>query len=318
MFATTREEHRHGQILDLLESERGGIRIEVARVGAELVSLERQRPDGTWARFLWRDGDVSGEGPGWKGHSTVMGYYVHRLLNQQTSYTGDAISGGTHGFLRRAEFPPPEFSSDEGSHLVYHLPHQEIPREAYPRKVDFSLTYRLLEEGVLEVEFAFANHEHERPAHLSFGLHPGFAVACLTSFRLLAPPGRYIRWRAPGDLLNGETDVLEHVGGDLPLDRGKLVESYLFDLREQPHRIFTLVDPASGRQLQLDYTEAPFLTVWSDQIGNFICVEPCWGLPDHHEQRPFEEKAGIQEIPPGQTLSHRIRIQPSLVPVEVG
>jgi galactose mutarotase-like enzyme len=38
--------------------------------------------------------------------------------------------------------------------------------------------------------------------------------------------------------------------------------------------------------------------LWSD--GNpFICIEPCWGLPDHHEQRPFEQKLGIQVIPAG-------------------
>jgi hypothetical protein len=30
-------------------------------------------------------------------------------------------------------------------------------------------------------------------------------------------------------------------------------------------------------------------SLWSDG-GPFLCVEPCWGLTDHHEQRAFEDK----------------------------
>jgi galactose mutarotase-like enzyme len=47
--------------------------------------------------------------------------------------------------------------------------------------------------------------------------------------------------------------------------------------------------------------QCPYLTLWSD--GNaFVCIEPCWGLPDHQEQRPFENKLGIQIVPPRGTL----------------
>lgn len=313
MFATTREENRHGKVLDLLESERGGIRIETARIGAELVSLERQRPDGSWVRFLWRDGDLSGDGPGWKNHCTVMGYYVHRLLDQRSEYAGEPVEGGTHGFLRHADFPPPEFSSEAGSHLVYHLPYKEIPRGAYPRKVDFTLTYLLTTEGWLEVEFAFRNREHDRPAHVSFGLHPGFAVGSLSSFILLAPPGEYIRHLAPGNFLSGETQVVHHEGGPFHIHRAELPDSFIYEITGVQGREFTLIDPASGRQVTMDYSEAPYLTLWSDG-SKFVCVEPCWGLPDHREQRPFEEKAGLEVIEPGGTLKRKIRIHPNLVP----
>ena len=65
--------------------------------------------------------------------------------------------------------------------------------------------------------------------------------------------------------------------------------------------MFTLVDPAGGRRVELVCPEAPYLTLWSDGHA-FICVEPCWGLPDAVHQLPFEDKLGIQEIPPGGTL----------------
>jgi hypothetical protein len=61
----------------------------------------------------------------------------------------------------------------------------------------------------------------------------------------------------------------------------------------------------------LDFTDTPYFTLWSDG-GPMICIEPCWGLPDHHVQRPFEEKLGIQVIPPRGTLRKSFSIKPIL------
>jgi galactose mutarotase-like enzyme len=86
----------------------------------------------------------------------------------------------------------------------------------------------------------------------------------------------------------------------MPFDKAALPGSYLLELSGVPQRIFTLRDPASGRVLDLDFSEPPYCTLWSE--GAFICIEPCWGLPDSNPQKPFEEKDGIQRIPPLGTL----------------
>ena len=70
----------------------------------------------------------------------------------------------------------------------------------------------------------------------------------------------------------------------------------------------TLEDPVGHRRVTVDLSECPYLTLWSDGGGTMVCVEPCWGLPDHHEQRPFEQKLGIQEIPPGGTLQRSFTV----------
>jgi hypothetical protein len=49
--------------------------------------------------------------------------------------------------------------------------------------------------------------------------------------------------------------------------------------------------------------------LWSDG-GAFLCIEPCWGLTDHHEQRAFEKKEGIQTIPAGGELIAQFNIAP--------
>ncbi len=50
------------------------------------------------------------------------------------------------------------------------------------------------------------------------------------------------------------------------------------------------------------------MTVWSDG-GPFLCLEPCWGLT---EQRPFQDKKGIQTIAPGDALRAAITMTPQL------
>ena len=72
---------------------------------------------------------------------------------------------------------------------------------------------------------------------------------------------------------------------------------------------FSYVDPPSGRWVTLDLTGVPCVTLWSDG-GPFLCVEPCWGLTDHHEQRAFEKKQGIQTIPPAGELRASFSMTP--------
>jgi len=303
VLATT---ERNGHTLDLLTVN--DLRIEVSRLGAELVSLARCNPAGQWTGYLVRDGDVGKNPHGWNNHSTVMGYYVHRILNEKTFYHGHEVRGGTHSFLRHKIFPVPTVG--EGS-LTYHFSGEDRGVGEYPYRVDFSLTYAL-RDGVLHISFHFANRENFA-THVSFGLHPGFGVTDLATMRVVLPAGRYTRHLAPGNFLNGETEIIDFPGGPMPFPVAELPGSFLLDLAEVPDRIFTLEDPATGRKTTLDYSEVPYLTLWSDgnAINPFICIEPCWGLPDHHVQRPFEEKTGIQLIPPLVMLERSFTICPS-------
>jgi len=87
--------------------------------------------------------------------------------------------------------------------------------------------------------------------------------------------------------------------------------SYILELVEVRRREFSYVDPPSGRWVVLDLAGVPYLTLWSDG-GPFLCIEPCWGLTDDHEQRAFEDKQGIQTIPPGGKLRASFSMNPQL------
>ncbi len=242
-----------------------------------------------------------------------MGYFLHRLKDEHSLYRGREIRGGTHSFLRHKLFADvsADLGAGEGASLTYRISPNEIAPEEYPLKVSLALTYTLRGEE-LEVRFHFQNHEPELAAHLEFGLHPGFAATSFDTFQFEMPAGRYRRWFSPGNYLTGETATIDHAGGEMPFDRAALPGSYILEFVDVPDRTFVYRDPPSGRRVTLDCAEVPYLTLWSDG-GPFLCIEPCWGLTDRHEQRAFEDKDGIQQIAPGGELiaGFTIRAQPS-------
>ena len=299
-YATTA---RAGQTLDVLTDDHSGTRLTINRLGAAPVGFERRHKDGVWTGFLWRDGDLSAPASGWNGHCTVMGYYLHRLLDERTTYRGHEIRGGTHSFLRHKTFPDPKFQVDADGHasLTYTMTPDGYEAHEYPYRVTLHLTYTLDPDGAWRTRFRFESGEPDVSTHVSFGIHPGFAVGSLAAAQIILPPGRYRRHLAPGNFLSGETTEHAHPGGPFPFDKARLVDSYLLEPLDTAGRVFSVNDPAGGRRVELDAAEAPYVTVWSDG-HDFVCVEPCWGLPDAHRQVPFEQKAGVQEIPPGGTL----------------
>ncbi len=295
------EEDRDGEHLDVLIDEENGLRIVVSRLGAELISLARVNEAGEWTGFLYRDNDLSAPPQGWANHATVMGYYLHRLKDGRSLYRGREIKGGNHGFLRSKTWRFVGTSlQGSGASLQYSITPKDFSEDEYPLKVSVNLTYKI-DANKVGVLFEFRNEEPELDAHVSFGLHPGFAATSFESFRLQMPRGLYRRHFSPGNYLSGETRDIEFAGGEMPFAKSELPGSVILELLDVPRPRFSYVDPPSGRWVILDLTSVPYLTLWSDG-GPFLCIEPCWGLTDHHQQRAFENKEGIQIIAPGELL----------------
>ena len=302
-------EERAGKTVDVLTDHASGTRLVVARLGAEPVSLARQGANGVWTGFLYRDGDLTKNPDGWNNHATVMGYYVHRLKDEYTVYRGHPVRGGTHSFVRHKTFPAPEV---KGHSLTYTMSPGGYGPEEYPYRLQMKLTYTLEANGVLLVRFDFSNQEPDKSVHVSFGLHPGFAVGSLAAAEVILPAGTYRRHLAPGNFLSGETVDIQHPGGPMPFSKAELPDSFLLEPIGLDDKTFTLVDPAGGRRVVLDSPEAPYLTLWSDG-HDFVCMEPCWGLPDAADQVPFEQKLGIQEIAAGAMLEQEFTIRATLL-----
>jgi galactose mutarotase-like enzyme len=304
------EELRGDRVIDVLTDEENGLRLTVSRLGAELISLARRNQAGEWIGFLYRDNDITPPAKGWANHATVMGYYLHRLKDGHGFYRGHEIKGGTHSFLRSKTWHVIESNSGQDTSLTYRITPQDFSATDYPLKVSVDLKYEINGDSVI-VAFRFKNDEPDLTAHIEFGLHPGFVATSFESFRFHMPAGKYRRHFSPGNYLSGETEEINFPGGEMPFPREQLPGSYILELVDVPSREFVYIDPPSRRELILDLAGVPYLTLWSDG-GPFLCIEPCWGLTDHHEQRAFEDKEGIQKIPPGRELGAQFSLQPRL------
>jgi galactose mutarotase-like enzyme len=310
MKFSRREELRAGRLFDVLTDDDIGLRLVISRLGAELVSLAKRNQAGEWVGFLYRDNDISAPVSGWANHATVMGYYLHRLKDGHSRYRGQEIKGGTHSFLRSKTWHAIHTDGGSESSLGYRITPDDFSTTDYPLRVSVDLTYEIVAESV-RVVFQFKNDEADSTAHVEFGLHPGFAATSFESFYLFMPAGKYRRHFSPDNYLSGETEEIEFAGGGMPFPREQLPGSYILELVDVPNRDFIFADPSSSREVVLDLTGVPYVTLWSDG-GPFLCVEPCWGLTDHHEQRPFEQKEGIQKIPSHGELIAQFMMTPRL------
>jgi len=309
MSFSHREETRGDRLLDVLTDEAAGLRIIVSRLGAELISLARRNEQGSWIGFLYRDDDLSPPAKGWANHATVMGYFLHRLKDGRSRYRGQPIEGGTHSFLRTKVWRRAAADATKGR-LTYRMAPGDFTATEYPLRVSLDLTYEVA-GGAVRVTFRFENEEREKTAHVGFGLHPGFAAQSFESFRLSMPAGVYRRHFSPTNYLSGETEEINFAGGEMPFPRERLPGSYILELVDVPNRTFLYEDPPTGRSVAVDLSGVPYVTLWSDG-GPFLCVEPCWGLTDHDEQRAFEDKAGIQTIAPGAILERSFVMAPQV------
>jgi galactose mutarotase-like enzyme len=307
-----REDKRENRLLDILTDEENGQRLVISRLGAELVSLACRNQAGEWVGFLYRDNEIDAPEKGWANHATVMGYYLHRLKDGRSLYRGQEIKGGTHSFLRSKVGRLVESKIDNDA-LTYRIAPGDFSKTEYPLRVALNLTYKIDNDKV-SVVFDFKNEEPKSSAHVAFGLHPGFAATSFDSFRFQMPAGRYRRHFSPDNYLSGETKEIDFGGGEMPFPKKELSGSFILELLDVPKRDFVYVDPPSGRSVNIDLTGVPYLTLWSDG-GPFLCVEPCWGLTDHHQQRAFEDKEGIQEIAAGGELRAAFTMQPRLAPL---
>jgi len=302
---------KEGQTIDVMTDDTAGMRMMVCRKGAELISLAKRNSKGEWIGFLNRDGDISpSTSTSWGGHSTVMGYYIHRLKEERTTYCGHEIKGGTHGFIRHKLFSAPKASEETGV-LKYSVPYQEIDPKDYPFKLSMDLTYRIHGEK-LYVQFYFTNQEMQRAAHVSFGLHPGFSVSSVDATKILFPGGSFVRYAAPGNFLSGDKQYIEIPKGEFPFSKSELPNTFILEFKKVSTPVVILEDAAANKRIEVDLQGVPYFSLWSNG-SNFICVEPHWGLPDHHLQRPFENKEGIQVVGPRGNMNKIFSITPSFI-----
>ena len=271
------------------------LRVGIADAGAELVSV-RDRDSG--AERIW-----TADPAVWNRHAPILFPFVGRVTDGKYRALGREYSMKTqHGFARDLDFRCTEASADAVEHR---LCSSEWTRALYPW--DFCLTVRHSVDAarprVLRVEWTVEN-TGEGTMLYSIGAHPGFLPPegagkedCSLVF-----PGRetleYYPVNAAGFALPEQARTLTLTDGAARY-RADIPDTWIFD--GQGIDEVSIAAPDGRPWVTLRCPGFPFLAVWANPKGPFICLEPWFGRTDEAGfAGTLEEKKGMERLGRGE------------------
>ncbi len=296
---------------DIINGE--NIRIKVARLGAELISLQTKQ-NGSWVGLLVNDDDTDPQHHYWKRHAPFLFPIVGGLQNDKsTTSDGKLISLPSHGFARISTFSLVDSGSNESSAwLEYSLSFTESTDLKYPWDTTLTIKYTILNsELLLDIT---VNNDSKETMWYQFGWHPGFMapISGDASKRNLAeitvPTGEYILKGITEDCLLTGDDKKLVIDSPLQLSDKELEDTYILDMKSIDNRWLSLYDPESGIKTTVTFDDYPHLGLWALPDSPYICIEPWQGCDDYEKMTPFENKFGIASLDAGQSDKRQISI----------
>ncbi|WP_349897937.1 aldose 1-epimerase family protein [Parafrigoribacterium soli] len=280
------------------ELENDLLGVSVNELGAELSSLR----DSEGRELLWQGGEA------WGRRAPVLFPIVGRLPDDRLTVDGQQYTMTQHGFARDLPFT---VERPHDASLTFTLVDDERTREQFPFPFVLQLRYSL-SGSTLRVSYRLEN-PGEATLHASLGAHPGF------------------RWPLPGaESRNSHTIEFERdepapirrlVGGLLlPQDFSTPVAGNTLALQESLFDadavIFDRVESRSVRYtapgapvITVSFPDFPILGVWSKAPGEFVCIEPWFGMTSPIGfDADFSQKPGQLALEPGESRELTLEI----------
>ena len=288
--------------IHILETE--SLRVSIADAGAELVSvMDKARG----AERIW-----SADPSIWNRHAPILFPFVGRVTDGKYRVSDHEYPMTTqHGFARDLAFTCVEESAVSAEHRLLS---SDRTRTLYPW--DFCLTVRhsldLSRPRVLRVEWRVENRS-DREMLYQIGGHPGFLPPpgekkedCFLVF-----PGKeslcYYPANAAGFALPEQTRTLTLSGGAARY-RSDVPDTWIFDGQHVDE--VAINAPDGTRWVTLRCPAFPFLAVWANPKGPFLCLEPWFGRTDEAGfAGTLEEKQGMERLASGEDRSYAYEIE---------
>lgn len=278
--------------------------ISINEFGAELSSLR----DGAGRELLWQGG------PEWKRRAPVLFPIVGRLPGDRLVTGGRTYRMTQHGFARDQQFRAERLGE---SCIGFTLVDNEETREQFPFAFRLQLRFGLA-GNVLTVEYEL---ENPGPSVLraSLGGHPGFRWPLpgarsraghrivfereeTAPVRRISKKGLLLAEPVPTPVENGVLELRDELFAD---------DAIIFDrLASRSVRYSAPGAPA----IAIAFPDFPLLGVWSKSPGEFVCIEPWFGMttPKGFEG-DYADRPGQLALEPGQSrnLVQTITVEPA-------
>ncbi len=280
------------------------LRVGIADAGAELVSVTDKE---SGAERIW-----SADPSVWNRHAPILFPFVGRVTDGKYRTPGGEYPMKTqHGFARDMDFTCTEAGPCAVEHVLCASEHT---RAVYPW--DFRLTVRHSADAarprVLRVEWTVEN-TGAGTMLFSIGAHPGFLPpeGAAKEDCFLVFPGhdarRYYPVNAAGFALPERERTLALTDGAAPY-QADVPDTWIFD--GQGIDEVRIAAPDGRPWVALHCPGFPFLAVWANPRGPFICLEPWFGRTDEAGfTGTLEEKKGIERLESGGKRSFSYEIE---------
>lgn len=276
--------------------ENDKIRAVINEHGAELSSLIAKN---SGIDYMW-----SGDSKYWARHSPVLFPIEGKLKNDSYRFEGQEYQMTQHGFARDQDFDVVE---KDAQHATFELTQNEETKAKYPFDFRLRLTYSL-EEQELTLGYSVYDPDIKQDLYFALGAHPAFKAPLepgksYTDYELTFSP---LKTRKKIPLRNSLTDPDNEF--DVKEDRLAISrelfkdDALIYDLQEEPTMI-TLQDTKQQHGVCVNTKNAEYVGIWSTypKDGQFVCIEPWWGLADPHDaDGELTHKFAINKLGPHQ------------------
>ena len=219
----------------------------------------------------------------WKRHSPILFPIVGKLKMNRTIIGGRVYEMYQHGFARDMDFEP--ITKLDNFHS-YVLKSNKNTNSKYPYDFELYTTYRL-DENKLTTIYRVINTS---PVNMPFGIggHPAFKI----DLDELQKGNYYLEFEENEDKIH----FLYLVDGLIGIDYAKNIikDKKIIELDSKTfnndaiimkgltsHKI-SLKNKASGKTLlTMDFTDFPYLALWSKPNAPFLCIEPWYSTADN-------------------------------------
>ncbi len=264
--------------------QNGDLKAVINHKGAELAILEKNNEN-----YMWEVNKKF-----WDKTSPILFPIVGGLKNDRYIFDGKEYSLPRHGFAREREFTV--VSKTENS-VTFSLQYDEESLKIYPFTFKLQVEYSIREE-CLFVKYIISNLGNSVMLY-SIGAHPAFKIdgkfeeyslefdheQTLTSHQL------------ENNLFSGKTVSIPLQNSQLPLSY-TLFENDAIVLKESSIQSVRLLH-GEKTKLKVDFSDFPYLGIWTKSEAPFICIEPWLGIADNANTSGFiEDKEGIQSLEP--------------------
>ena len=248
----------------------------------------------------------------WKRHSPVLFPIVGKLKRNQTIINARTYEMFQHGFARDLEFEP--ITKLDNFHS-YVLKSNKNTLTRYPFEFELYTTYRLDENKLTTMYKVINTGKSNMP--FCIGGHPAFQI----NYEDLVKGDYYLEFEEDEDKIHFLYLVDGLIGTEyaknIMVDKRRIMlnkDTFKNDaiiMKGMTSAKISLKRKSTDRKiLTMDFSEFPYLAIWSKPGAPFICIEPWHGLSDTIKSSGiFAEKTSIIILKPNEEFDCKYTVE---------